>query len=249
MRCSRAASSSPLVRLLIPSPPRCCRCSHGRRQELQQLRTGRDAAASFLLQCLAEARQEALADRGRAALTAAVSAASLLAEPAAAASKQEQQERLGGSRAATCPGQGDGAAEGQCVLLRLTALPPALREALLQQLLNLLGVAWQEQEGLALPSSGSPSTCSLSGLGGSPSWRTGLLPASCSLQSPSPIASGCCVAGPGGSPSEVLMQQLRSEVRPWGASSGGGAATTLRRHLSAASAASCCTAGRGPAKA
>ncbi|KAL4457431.1 hypothetical protein ABPG75_012296 [Micractinium tetrahymenae] len=215
-----------------------------KQQELRQVRASHGDAASFVLQCLAEARQEVLADQGRTALAAAASAVSLMAEPTC--SPGEQQEPLGSG--ASFAGQGPIEA-GERTQVQLAALPPAHREAVLQRLLDRLGVDWQEREGLVLPASGSPSTCSLMGLGGSPSRRAGLPPASCSLHNLSPSASGCGIGGSSSAASEALMRQLCSDVRPWGTGSGSGAAVSPRRQASVASAASCGRAGRGAAKA
>ena len=51
----------------------CSNVPHVCRAELGQLQAGRDDAANFLLQCLADSRQEALAEQGHAALAAAAS--------------------------------------------------------------------------------------------------------------------------------------------------------------------------------
>lgn len=212
-----------------------------KKQELRQLRASHSDGAAFLLQCLAEARQEVLADRSRAALAAA-SPSSLLEAPVAASCPEEPRERLGGCASSAEQGLNDAAGPR---VLQLTALLPGEREALLQRLLDRLGGDWQGCEGLVLPASGSPSTTSVLSLGASPSRRTGLLPASCSLQSLSPSASGCCMPGSGGASSDALMRQLRSDVRPWGASSGSGAAGTPLRQASASG----CPVGRGNSKA
>ncbi len=226
--------------------------SHACRQELRQKQVSHGDAASLLLQCLAEARQDALADQGRAALAAASSAvslraalaaassaASLRAEPAGAFSPEESLEPAAGSTSFAVRRPVE--TNRPQAPLQLAAMRPGDRQALLQRLLDRLGVDWQGCEGLALPASSSPSASLVLSVDSSPSRCPGLLPASCSLQSLSPSASGCAAGGVSDT-SAALMRQLRSEVRPWGASSGAssGAAATgaLRRQASPASGAS-----------
>ena len=168
-------------------------CGNVCRAELGKLQEGRDDAANFLLQCMADARQEVLAEQGHAAL-------------AAAASGGLSERQLHITASAGPPPQ----------QLLLAGLPKAQREAVLRRLLRQLGIDWQEREGLVLPASGSPSGCftrRAAEVGGVAGQLSALSLASHDSSLPADYshrpAAGSSTA------SSQLMQQLLSEVRPW----------------------------------
>ena len=178
------------------------------------------------MQCLSDAKQDLLGEQGRAALAAA--APEGLMEQLAAAPGSPPVGACTGQSAAVPPaarrcaspqpgGSPAAAAPAPATTPLLAELPPPARQELLQRLLDRLGVDWQEQQGLVLPASGSPSAASSLF-----SWRGAASP-----RSHRSAAAVCGDAlpgklGRGGAPcdgdSEVLMKQLRSDVRPWGES-------------------------------
>lgn len=103
---------------------------------MQRLQAERGDGANFLLACLADVRQELLAQQGHAELAQM----SPPAEHGAAA-----QEAHAGGPGCAAPARAAALAE----------LPQAQREAVLLRLLERLGVDWRAREGLVLPSSGS----------------------------------------------------------------------------------------------
>lgn len=175
-----------------------------RRQELQHAQAAADDGTAFLLACLADARQELMAQQGRDAL------AGLGGGP-----RSSPQER---TEAAHQPAE-QGSRPQQ---LRLQVLSLAQREAVLQRLLDRLHVDWSEREGLVLPTSGAPRSRS-----------PGASPAAAGQEggaaSPAPVggcgsaSQGCAVqacrsaSATKGSPSKSeLLELVQSEVRPWG---------------------------------
>lgn len=145
---------------------------HHLRAELRQLRAAHEDAAAFLLACLADVRQELAAEAGRASLAAAGGGPLV-----ASGSAQQPKGQVRPLPPVEPQGNGEGAADGAAstgtstsgassgshsaeqLPLVLADLPLGDRQAALQLLLERLGVEWQEQEGLVLPST-STSTAS-----------------------------------------------------------------------------------------
>lgn len=228
---------------LIPVCCRCLYCFSPCRQELRQMRASRDDGANFLLTCLADVRQQMLAEQGHAALAAAApSTAGLAACGSQPAQLAQQQKPLEGGCSAVAEAAADrlesssSMARGGAAKLLLADLAPQQRLAALQLLLEQLAVDWRDREGLVLPAAAPPGlphpeAAAVGGDAVSPSAANssggGAYSPRCCVRASSTVASSCSTAPRTASrcTKSELMEMLLSEVGCAGGAAGHGEGT------------------------
>eukprot|EP00887_Chlorella_sp_A99_P002796 scaffold6.g2796.t1 len=145
-----------------------------KRRECRDIKASFDGTAAFLSQCVADARQQLLAERAG-------------TRPAAAARQQQGPPRPGSTLPGGAPRPGTPAPDAaDQALPALHKLPLAQREALLRGLLKRLHVEWPDKQGLILPAASSAELL----LGGANSASIGSQSPRASVQLPPPASSG-----------------------------------------------------------